>query len=472
MDDVMVDLSCDVAVIGAGTAGLAAERAARKAGAKTLLIDDCFAGTTCATVGCMPSKLLIAAANAAFGARKAPVFGVQTTTLVDDRAVMSRVRKVRDELVAATLKSIEKIPVGVCVRQKARFADRTTLALDDGGKVSARAIVVATGSRPSVPKPFQVLGDVVLTNETIFELPSLPRSIAVVGAGPLGLELAHALARLGVEIAVFDESEHIASLRDGDVAKELRSVLNLEFPIHLGVKLGVEKDGHGARLSWSGASSGTGTFDRVLVAAGRPPALSNLNLAATGLKTNDRGVPEFDPSTLQCGDAPIFLAGDVDAQRPVLHEASMEGTIAGRNASAFPNVRKTKRAVPLSIMFTDPPLVTVGATPSKEMVVGSASYADQGRAKVEARNIGLVRIYADRNSGALVGATLFGPGMDHISHLFALAIDRGETAGALLQLPFYHPTFEEGLKPALREICEAVKDSGLDDLDDVAPPGA
>jgi len=472
MDDVMVDLSCDVAVVGAGTAGLAAERAARKAGAKTLLIDDRFAGTTCATVGCMPSKLLIAAANAAFSARKAPVFGVRTTTSVDDRAVMNRVRKERDELVAATLKSIEKIPAGICVRQKARFADRTILTLDDGSKVSAKAIVVATGSRPSVPTPFRTLGDIVLTNETIFELPSLPRSIAVVGAGPLGLELAQALSRLGVEVAVFDDGGHIASLRDGDVAKELRSVLGREFPIHLDVKLDVEKSGHGARLSWSGPSSGTATFDRVLLAAGRPPALSDLNLAATGLKTNDHGVPEFDPSTLQCGDAPIFLAGDVDAQRPVLHEASMEGTIAGRNAAAFPNVRKTKRAVPLSIMFTDPPLATVGAAPSKEMVFGSASYADQGRAKVEARNAGLVRIYADRNSGVLKGATLFGPGMDHIAHLFALAIDRGETAGALLQLPFYHPTFEEGLKPALREICEAVKDSGLDDLDDLAPPGA
>jgi dihydrolipoamide dehydrogenase len=169
---------------------------------------------------------------------------------------------------------------------------------------------------------------------------------------------------------------------------------------------------------------------------------------------------------------PIFLAGDVDAQRPVLHEASIERTTAGQNAAAFPNVRKTKRAVPLPIMLTDPPLATLGAAPSKEMVVGSASYADQGQAKVEARNIGLVRIYADRDCGALVGATLFGPGMDHISHLFALAIDRGETAGALLQLPFYHPTLEEGLKPALRDICKAAKDLGLDDLDDLAPPGA
>ena len=127
---------------------------------------------------------------------------------------MSRVRKERDAFVEATLKSIEKIPAGVCVRQKARFTSRTTLGLDDGSKVSAGAIVVAAGSHPSVPKPFQTLGDIVLTNETIFELPSLPRSIAVVGAGPLGLELAQALSRLGVEVAVFDDGEHIASLRD------------------------------------------------------------------------------------------------------------------------------------------------------------------------------------------------------------------------------------------------------------------
>jgi dihydrolipoamide dehydrogenase len=468
----MDDLSCDVAIIGAGTAGLAAERAARKAGAKTLLIDDRFAGTTCASVGCMPSKLLIAAADAAFDARKASMFGIEATPSVDGRAVMARVRKERDRFVAETLKSIEKLPSGVCVKQRARFSDATTLALVDGRKVSAKAIVVATGSRPSVPKEFEKLGDIVLTNETIFELRSLPRSIAVVGAGPLGLELAQAMARLGVETAMFDQGDRIAALRDAEVAKSLRSVLGKEFPIHLGVKLEVEKDGDEARLSWSGASSGTASFERVLVAAGRPPALRDLNLAATGLETSDKGIPKFDPSTLQCGDAPIFLAGDADAQRPVLHEAASEGVIAGRNAASFPKVRKAKRAVPLSIMFTDPPLAAVGALPSDAMVVGSASYADQGRARVEARNEGLVRVYAGADTGVIARATLFGPGMDHIAHLIALAIQRRETADTLLQLPFYHPTFEEGLKPALREICEAVKSPVLPDLDDVAPPRA
>ena len=101
-----------------------------------------------------------------------------------------------------------------------------------------------------------------------------------------------------------------------------------------------------------------------------------------------------------------------------------------------------------------------------------ASYADQGRAKVDACNAGLVRIYADRDCGRLTGATLFGPAMDHVAHLIAWSIERGETAGRLLTMPFYHPTFEEGLKPALRQICKAVNASELDHVDEAAPPGA
>jgi dihydrolipoamide dehydrogenase len=134
----MSDLTCDVAIIGAGTAGLAAERAARKAGAKTLLIDDRFAGTTCASVGCMPSKLLIAAARAAFDARKASTFGIETKTSVDGRAVMTRVRKERDGFVAETLKSIERIPDGICVRQRARFRTRLRSRSTTGGRSRQR----------------------------------------------------------------------------------------------------------------------------------------------------------------------------------------------------------------------------------------------------------------------------------------------------------------------------------------------
>lgn len=409
---------CDVAIIGAGTAGLAAERAARQAGARTLLIDDGFSGTTCTTVGCMPSKLLIAAANAAHRVRRAAIFGVYTPSPnIDGIAVMNRLRKERDLFVTATLKMIEQIPSGIRMQGKARFIDRTALALDDGRSVSARAIVVATGSRPAVPEMFGALGDLVLTNETIFKLQSLPRSIAVVGAGPFGLELAQALARLGVDTEVFEQTDHLAALHGDEVAKELRSILSKEFPIHSRVLLEVARDGHEARLSWSGSTSGARSFDRVLVATGRPPQLQDLNFASTGVLMDKRGVPQFDSATLQCGDTPIFLAGDADGDRPVLHEAASEGTIAGRNAAAFPNVQRAKRAVPLSIMFTDPPLATIGALPSESSIAGTGSYTDQGRAKVDACTLGVIRIYADRESGVITGAVLLGPANGKIQAL-------------------------------------------------------
>ena len=190
-------LECDVAVIGAGTAGLAAERAARSNGARTLLIDPEYSGTTCATVGCMPSKLLIAASHAAYAARSTGMFDISVGEVtVDGAAVMQRVRDERDRFARLTRESIEKIPDGVRLEGRAKFAGPKRLELDDGRMIDARAIVIATGSSPSIPDEYAHLGDRLLTNDNIFELEDLPARLAVIGSGPIGLELAQAMARL------------------------------------------------------------------------------------------------------------------------------------------------------------------------------------------------------------------------------------------------------------------------------------
>jgi dihydrolipoamide dehydrogenase len=282
----------------------------------------------------------------------------------------------------------------------------------------------------------------------------LPASVAVIGAGPLGLELAQALARLGVETMLFDNGQIIAGLRDTEVAASLRDIIERDLPIRLGVELEVRPDGEGVSLSWSGPQAGAKRFERLLVAAGRPPRLAELDLEKIGVQLDDHGTPRFNRDTLQCDDFPIFLAGDADADRPVLHEASSEGTIAGRNAALFPNVMPGRRSVPFSLMFTDPPLAIIGtATNDTDAVIGTASYEDQGRAKVMARNADVIRLYADKDEGRLVGAAMAGPGVDHTAHLIAWAIENRQTAHDLLAMPIYHPTVEEGLKPALREIC-------------------
>lgn len=449
-------LACDVAIIGAGTAGLAAERAARAAGASTLLIDEGFAGTTCTTVGCMPSKLLIAAGNAAYAAREARHFGVHAAPEVDGAAVLRRLRGVRDQFVEGVKAEIATLPKAVCIRAHARFVAAGRLQLDDGREIVAKAVVVATGSTPSIPDVLSGVSAAVLTNETLFDLETLPRSVGVIGAGPLGLELAQALARLGVGIAVFDVGERIAGLEPGDVMASLRGALVDEFPIHCGVKLEAGWEGKAVTLRWTGASRGTATFDYVLAATGRPPRFDALGLAATGLALDDHGAPKIDPATLQAGDLPIFFAGDAAADRPVLHEAQAEGAIAGRNAACFPRIAEAPRMTRLAIMFTDPGMATVGEMPDGiKTVSGFASYADQGRAKVFLTNRGCVRIDADAKDGRLLAAEMVGPAVEHSAHLLALAIGQGLTADALLAMPFYHPTYEEGLQPALRAICEA-----------------
>jgi dihydrolipoamide dehydrogenase len=279
----------------------------------------------------------------------------------------------------------------------------------------------------------------------------------------LGLELAQAFARLGTDVTLFDEKDKLAAVEDPQVNGQLKAVFGREFDLQLGVKIDVARTGEGATMSWTGPVRGRGVFERVLVATGRPPDLKRLNLDATGLSLNDHGVPLFNRETMQCGNTAVFMAGDADAERPVLHEALAEGALAGHNAATYPKVASTRRTVAFSIMFTDPPLATIGQQGDADLITGQSDYRNQGRAKVEARAQGIARIYATRNDATLKGALLFCPGADHLGHLLAWAIESGLDASSLMDRPFYHPTFEEGLKPALRQLCETAG---------VAPPSA
>ena len=461
----------DVAVIGAGTAGLAAERNARRQGVTTRLIDPDFAGTTCATVGCMPSKLLIGAADAAHEAAGAEAFGLRTEVEVRGAEVFERVRRMRDDFAQGVQQSIAELPDGVCLRARARFEAPGELALDSGDTVEARAVVIATGATPALPGPYQAVSDRVLTNQTIFELDELPESLGVIGAGPLGLELAQAMHRLGVRVEVFDAGEQLAGL-PAETSRALYEVLSRAFPIHLNRTPEPAPHPDGVALTWQDGST---QVERVLVAAGRPPSLDALELEKAGLDLDDHGTPLFDPATMQCGEAPVFIAGDANHDRPVLHEASHEGTVAGRNAAAWPEVTRTTRKVPLNIAFTRPEAAVIGTIPEADddtHVTGEADFSDQGRAKVMARAAGMARLHARAGDGGLVGAELCAPGGEHLAHLLAWAVQCGMSASDVLEMPFYHPTLEEGLQSALRQICRQTERSKPWNRDDDPLPGS
>lgn len=467
------DLKCDVAIIGAGTAGLAAERAARSNGASTLLIDPDFNGTTCATVGCMPSKLLIAASHGAHAARSAQLFGIHVGDIrIDGPNVMARVQKERDRFVNLTRKDIDQIPDNVRLKGRAKFDAPDTLSLEDGRIIKAGAIVIATGASPHVPEAFANLGDAVLTNESIFDLQDLPASLAVIGSGAIGLELAQAMARLGVKVTLFDEGSRLGGVRCNKVHAALEAAMREDVTVVLDVKLKPERVDKGITIAWSGDQSGKETFAKVLVATGRRANLENLDLAAAGLKLDDHGVPLHDRATMRCGESAIFLAGDAAQDLALLHEASHDGAIAGRNAVAFPASFKSDRFTALSITFTSPPVCRIGQSEDDGVITGTSDFSDQGRARVEGFNQGVLTLYAAAPDGRLIGADLFAPASEHLAHMIAWAIQMRLTATQLLEMPFYHPTIEEGLKPALRTICAARPLSLPDGQDRGAPPGA
>lgn len=451
---------CDVAVIGAGSAGIAAHRAARLAGARALLLDGGPSGTTCARVGCMPSKLLVAAGDAAHAVERAGVFGIRVPAgvRVDGAAVLERVRRERDRFVDFVLEALAALPDDERLCRRARFVGPTTLELDDGTRVDARAVVVATGSRPDVPSVLAGVADRVLTSDDVFELRALPASVAVLGAGPIGLELGQALARLGVRVTVCDQGRGVGGLCDPAVAAAARDALATEVELRLGVSVTAERYGDGVRLWIDGGGSRQALdVEYVLAATGRRPNVGDLGLAATGLACDERGVPHHDPVTGQCGTSPVFVAGDAGGGRALLHEAVDDGRIAGRNAARFPAVERPARRTPLAIVFTDPQLAMVGARAdtldADAVACGAADFATQGRARVHARNQGLVRVWARRNDTRLVAGELVAPDAEHLAHLLAWAIQAECTVEEALAMPWYHPVVEEGLRTAIRALA-------------------
>lgn len=453
----MREIDCDVAVIGAGTAGIGAHRAALKEGARSVLIEQGPGGTTCARVGCMPSKLLISAAEAAHGAQSADVFGVRVADVrVDGPAVLRRVRRLRDDFVGSVFAGLENLPPESRLTGRAVFEGPDTLRVDDHTRLRFKAAVLATGSSPSVPEPLRSLSDRVLTTDTLFEIEDLPDSLAVLGAGPVGLELAQAMARLGVRVSVFDPGDSLGGLRDPDLSRAAREIFSGAFDLRLGTEVEAgEVEGEGVRLSWKG---GSGRFTRVLSAAGRPPNVRGIGLEETGAKLDARGSPAFDPRSQRCEGTALFIAGDANADRPILHEASRQGRIAGRNAARLASggsVERPERWTMLAMVFSQPQIAAVGGGFDGEAGhrVGRADFCDQGRARAMDRAQGGLRLYAEPG-GRLVGAEMIGPEVEHLAHLVAHAVQDGLDAKTFRDRPFYHPTLEEALDTALAGLTE------------------
>ena len=455
----------EVAIIGAGSAGMSAYRAALAHTDKLVVIEGGAYGTTCARVGCMPSKLLIAAGDAAQAVRQASVFGVMTSApRIDGPAVMQRVRSERDRFVGFVTDAVAHWPAAHRLTGHARFLDDHTLAVGGHTRLSADRIVIATGSSPQLPAPWRAaLGDRLIDNDDVFNWQDLPGSVAVVGAGVIALELAQALHHLGVRVRLYGRSHRLGPLTDPVLQALTVQLMAQRLPLQLGTgELVLARQGDQVSVRCSPEAADVEHFDWLLAATGRSPNLGQLGLDQTTLPLDPDGMPVFDACTGQIGVSTVFMAGDATGTLPLLHEAADEGRIAGDNAGRFPEVRVHPRRAPLAVVFCDPQIAMAGQSHAAllrsgaSFAVGELSFDDQGRSRVMGVNAGMLRVYAQHGSGRFLGAEMIGPAAEHLAHLLAWSVQRGDTVQQMLDSPFYHPVIEEGLRTALRDLQSAL----------------
>ncbi len=458
----------EVAIIGAGSAGLYALSQVKKKTDNFLLINDGPYGTTCARVGCMPSKSLIRIAEYYHEREYFEKSGIRNSdklsVCIPD--VLKRVRKHRDILVAGNIKNITRLGDKV-LSGRAEFINANTLKVGDD-EIVAKKIIIATGSTPIFDPKWEAFKDHILTTDELFEQEDIPSTLGVLGLGVIGLELGQALARLGVKVTAVHSKEFIGGLSDPAVNKNMLELCEKEFDIWIGGgravlskvddKIKIRNDNNEVLV------------EKVLVAIGRRPNLKSLKLENLGIDLDERGMPNFNPKTMQIEDLPIYIAGDVNADRPLLHEAADEGRIAGYNVVKAQ--KKFKRKVPLAIVFTDPNIALIGKDyqeikDNENIITVSYNFKEQGRAFLMNKNTGLANLYVQKSNGKLLGAEIAAPHGEHLAHHLAWAMEQELTVHDMLKLPFYHPTLEEGLYTLLLKCSKKleVKKEGILEID-------
>ncbi|MQA05030.1 MAG: NAD(P)/FAD-dependent oxidoreductase [Streptosporangiales bacterium] len=431
----------DLIVVGGGAAGLGAARAGVGRGARTLLVSDGEPGGDCTFHGCVPSKTLIesAARGVPFAAATRRVRDVVAEIAATEDAAALRREGIEVELGRASFTGPGRITV-------------------DGRTLTARGFVVATGSAPLVPSIPGLDSVPYLTNETVFDLAELPASLAVLGGGSIGCELAQAFARFGSEVTVVEAASRLLPREDPEASAVLTEVLTREgSTVAAGASVDkVEATGDGVRLLLGDGTSVTA--ERLLVATGRQPVTERLGLAAAGVQADGRGAVVTD-QWLATTARGVYAAGDVTGRLPFTHAAFEMGRIAAANALGRRRRRYRPHATPW-VTFTDPEVAHVGHTEAAAARRGRARVAylpmaEMDRAITAGATDGFVKLVAgprpvlgDAGGGRLLGATIVASRAGELIHEPALAMATGMFTGRLAAATHAYPTWSYGVQLA------------------------
>jgi pyruvate/2-oxoglutarate dehydrogenase complex dihydrolipoamide dehydrogenase (E3) component len=450
----------DAIIIGGGAAGLTSAGIAANFGAKTIMIEKERLGGDCTWTGCVPSKTLIKAASVLHHAKQASKYGISISMdSVDTGKIMEHVDQIRKEIYedADRPEIFEEMGIEVVQGDASFIDDKTVKIVDSKGlvrEISGRYIFICTGAKAFIP-PIPGVKDIeVLTNESLFEIKELPKKLVIVGAGPIGIEMAQSFNRLGTEVHVFDVTPGILPNDDPELTDILFQSLKLEG-IHFHLKSSVnrlEKANEGVRVYFEKSKEIQSiTADAVLMATGRRANISSLNLEAAGVNTYKGGIEINDKCRTNKGH--IYAVGDVTGRYQFTHMSEHMAKVATTNALLKIPMKIDHKHVPWAT-FTEPELAHIGASEKdlREKGVKFETYrfpfSKIDRAITDGQTTGLIKVFAKKWNGKILGASVVGAHAGEIISQYALAMKNGVTLRNFADTIHPYPSYALGARRA------------------------
>ncbi|WP_064091629.1 dihydrolipoyl dehydrogenase family protein [Rossellomorea aquimaris] len=435
----------DLIVIGGGAGGLTVASGAASLGAKVALVEKSgLLGGDCLHFGCVPSKAFIEAAREVLAMRKSSDFGFKTSGTLDMKKVKERVQGAiahiqrHDDPHRFTQLGIDIYFGG------AEFLDPHTILVEKEDRLQGKRIVVATGSSPLIPN-IDGLSDVEYhTNESVFDIDTLPKRVIFIGGGPIGLELAQAFSHLGSEAVVLEKHNEILVKEDKEIRDLATNVLEKEMEFIYGVEIDSVSEGNGGktvRYIKDGVLHSV-TGDLLFLATGRKPSTESLNLSAAGVEVDEKGFITVNDQ-LRSSQPHIFAIGDVNGQYPFTHAAGMEGKLVVQNA-VFGLKRKVSYNKLPWATYTTPEIFHVGLTEEQATELGidykvyKKSLDEVDRFVADHKTDGMVKILTD-SKGKIIGAHALGAGAADWMQPVLFAMEKGSKIGALSNMVYPYP---------------------------------
>jgi len=454
----------DVIVIGGGSGGYAAADTAQSAGAKIAIVDPGPLGGLCILRGCMPTKTILRSSDIMALMQRAGEFGLSASGIQANlAAIIDRKNKLIREFADYRIGQL-KNPRFTLIEDKAAFVSPNEIEAGDK-RLSAKSFIIATGSViAQLPIPgLEETG--YLTSDDVLELKEQPKSMIVLGAGPVAVELAQFYQRIGTNVTLIQRSQHILSFTDEDLARPVEARLQEESMIvYTGTQLQqVSSDGKTktVRFIHKGEEKSVSAAC-ILDALGRRPNTDGLNLNAAGVEMGEWGIGV--DCAMQTSQPHIFAVGDVNGLHEVVHIAIQQGEVAGWNAThPDQSPREVDERLTTNVVFTDPQVASVGLTEKdckkKKIDYLAASYPfnDHGKSLCLGETHGHVKLLCHPKSGEILGGHITGPEAGELIHqLIAVMYFKG-TVKDLLTMPHYHPTLSEILTYPAEELTGKIK---------------